>query len=111
MTVPLITHKRGDTFSYVGSVALPEGTWTATCQLRTAGGDAGSPAATITCTLGTLTDGEYPLTLFASSQDTSTWRATLLYGDIQFSNSDYSPPQVISTDTFTVQVVKDQTHA
>lgn len=111
MTInPQITHKRGDTFSFAGSVELPEGSWSASCQLRAARDDAGVPAATVTCTVGARADGKYPLSLFASSTATAAWEPALLFGDIQFSNADHTPPQVISTETFTVLVVKDQTH-
>lgn len=113
MTAATLTHKRGDTFSYTGTVVLPAGTWTAACQLRQdAKIDKDPPAGTITVTLGNagVSNGTTPLSilLFAQHSETQTWPAALLDCDVQFKDNS-GIPIVDSTVTFTVLVVKDVT--
>lgn len=117
MTGVVITHKRGDTFSYAGPIELPAGVWTGAAQLRVPWCGDDEPAESdepMDDLVVTMTAPESPATAWGvviarESDDTAAWPIGSFYCDIQFSD-DSSPPQVISTQTFTVKVVQDVTH-
>lgn len=102
-----INFKRGDTFRLDGTyiedrvaAALPTGI---KAQLRNA---SGTLVAELTVTRTDAPNGKYSL---STSVDTSSWTpGQLLYGDIEFTDSS---GVVVSTETYLVNVIKDQTHA
>lgn len=102
-----ITHKRGDTFSYVGTLTLPVGAWTASAQARDA--KTGVLVSDLAVTLTDQGDNVWALALHATPAQTATWPVTG-YGktspmlvDIKFSDG----TNVVRTETFGIDVARE----
>jgi hypothetical protein len=104
-----ITHKRGNTFSYAGTITLPAGAWTASAQVRD--GKAGTLLSTLATTLVAQGANVWALALHATSAQTSTWpvsaygKTTPLLCDIKFSDG----TTVVRTETFGIDVAREVT--
>lgn len=101
MAAQLLPLKAGSTLSYAGFAALPAGTWTATCQVRTA--LSFKLLGTVVVTLGAAVAGQTPMSLYLSAADTATWAPGLHELDIR-----YVDPggQVMHTTTLILPVLK-----
>lgn len=104
----LITHKRGDSFSYSGAITLPVGTWTGAAQLRKS--YESDPVDTLTVAMSPPHDTvtTWAVLITATASEAALWPTGQVLCDIQFSNTE-SPPRVISTETFAIDVIKDVT--
>ena len=111
MTTTAVTHKRGDTFSYAGTVTLPAGTWSATAQLRKKGkADTEDPDVEVTVT---LTPPVAPITttgvvMYAKAADVDELLGHY-YFDVEFTDTS-TPPVVLSTTTILFDFIRDITH-
>ena len=102
-----IQHKRGDTFSYAGTVPLPTASWTGAAQIRRNDTLVDDLVVTVTAPQAPAT--EYGVLLEATDEQTELWPIATLLCDVQF--TDPATDFVISTVTFQVKVVKDVTYA
>lgn len=104
----VIEHRRGATFSYVGTAKLPAGTWSAACSLEQSDG---TPVAALEVTLEPLVtptpEGHtHALALEKDAVATAAWPLEDLGGDILFTDGDgFKLPSVI----FTVRVFRGKT--
>ena len=96
--------KRGSTFSLAGYASLPDGTWTATSELKN---NLGELVAELDVTLESPTppDTAWPLLLYKDATDTATWPLGPLSCDIRFVYSN----TVIYSPTFIVNIVLEVT--
>jgi hypothetical protein len=100
----LLKIKQGDTFKLDAAVKLdgsPQSIsgWTTTCQLNT---KSGVKVVDLTVTVTDAANGEYQLT---APSGTTSWPIGTLVGDIQYDMGG----DIVSTETFAVRVVKDET--
>lgn len=100
--------KRGDTFSLAGPGTLPAGTWTATSQVRRK--SSGTLVDPLVVVLTAQVSGSYThlLSLSKGAAATILWPIEELECDVEFRDA---TGIVRSTQTFTIKVVKDITHA
>ena len=103
-----INHKRGDTFELTcslenGGTDVDITGWTVAAQLRQTD-DTLVQALTVTVTDAAA--GEFKIT--AANTETDDWPVAALDVDVEFTESDGS---VSSTDTFTINVIKDITRS
>lgn len=105
MSCAVIEQVKGATFSYAGTVTLPEGTWTGACSLRQGAG--GAIVGTITLTLTGATT-PYNLMAYASAAETANWPIGTLVGDFRFTDS-ATVPNVIVSPKFQIKVVQGVT--
>lgn len=106
MTIPTITHKRGDTFILSGTskydgVAVDLTGYVVTSQIRQTDS---TLVDDLTCTVTNAASGAYEIE--ATATQTALWPIATLYFDVQFTSPD---GVVISTDTVAVKVAKDYT--
>lgn len=97
-----VEQKKGATFSYAGTVTLPEGAWVGACALRQ--GASGNIVANLTVTIS----GTAPLfnmTVYASAADTANWPIGTLVGDFRFTDA-ATVPNVVISPNFQVKVVQ-----
>lgn len=105
-----IEHRRGATFSYVGTATLPAGTWTAASSLEKSDGTA---VADLVVTLDVLAlpgaNGEtHSLLLEKPAASTAAWPLGAIVGDILFTDSG---GVVLPSGKFTVNVTRGVTNA
>lgn len=101
-----IEHKRGDTFSYAGTVPLPAGSWSGEAQVRRFKKLIAELTVVVTPPVGEET--EYGVLLEAAPEITALWPIGTLNGDVQFTDADTG--YVVSTTTFNVTVIRDETY-
>ena len=104
----VIEHRRGATFSYVGTAKLPAGTWSAACSLEQSDG---TTVADLDVTLEQLVtpvaNGHtHSLMLEKGATDAATWPLGDLVGDILFSDADGLK---LPSAAFTVRVFRGVT--
>lgn len=93
--------KAGDTFSFAGTCRLPPGTWSATCQVRSAQG--GALISTIAVTLGVPVGLETPIALYADAATTAAWPIGNHQLDIRYTDGSGT---VVHTSTLTLPVIR-----
>lgn len=99
--------KAGDTFSFVGNCRLPDGIWTATCQIRTTA-EPHALVGTVDVTLGTQVGADTPLVLHADATVTAAWPPGTHELDIRYADQDGI---VVHTSTLLLPVVRAVTGA
>jgi hypothetical protein len=102
-----ITHKRGDTLEWIvtltqNNVAVDITNWTITSQIRK---DSDTLVASLTVTKLVSASGQFSLT--ATAAQTKLWDLGAHLVDIEFIDD---TGYVVSSQTFTVQLVKDITY-
>lgn len=104
----VIEHRRGATFSYVGTAKLPAGDWTAACRLEQSDGTAVTDlAVTLEPLVTPATNGHtHSLMLEKVATDAATWPLGDLVGDILFTDADGLK---LPSGAFTVKVFRGVT--
>lgn len=95
---------RGATFSRVGLVKLPAGTWSVAGDVKTQGG---TLVSSFDCTITAITPdsagNNYSILLEVPSTSTSSWPVDTLVADLKFSDLS-DPPVVIISNRFNILV-------
>lgn len=103
--------KRGATLSLAGTVDLPDGIWSASCQVRT---DKGVLVAQLEVVLTPpdrmSTTGLYTILIIGSSLQTTDWPIAPLQADVRFVDASY-PPVVMPSESFLITVERGVTYA
>lgn len=98
--------KRGATLSLAGTAKLPAptGAWSGAAQVRSADGTLQEDLSVTVST--TPTPGTYAVLIEGSSVQTADWpEGESLRCDVRFADAAV-PPQVVSSPTFTIRVLK-----
>jgi len=104
LPTPSVFVKRGATFSLAGFVTLPDGTWSATSELKSNNGDLIAELE-VTLVKQPLPDIRWGILLYMDAILTAGWPLGPLSCDIRFQYSN----SVIYSPTFVVNVVKEIT--
>ena len=100
-----ITIKRGATFSYLGTISLPAGVWTAQAQIRNAAGElVDSFVVVITPPLAPSV--LHGISLYVPASSTVTWPIATLLSDIKFTDA---AGFVLYGETFAITIEKAET--
>ena len=100
----------GDTFTFAGLLPagfLPAGEWTARAGIAPKfGGETYPIAAALVPPAGS--DTQWLLRLTAPASQTKDWKPGKFVGEVEFTNSDVSPPFVGTLLTFSLEVTADR---
>lgn len=104
----VIEHRRGATFSYVGTAKLPAGVWTAACRLEQPDGTAVADLdVTLEPLVTTAANGHtHALMLEKGATDAAAWPLGDLVSDILFTDADGLK---LPSGSFTVRVIRGVT--
>lgn len=107
----VITHKQGATFSWGGTVLLPAGAWTATCEARDRDDVVRGTLQVALAPLEEPTEeASHSILITCAPTATALWPVAKLDCDVRFTDASVVPV-VQPTDTFTLNVVKRITDA
>jgi hypothetical protein len=116
MSTQIYPHKRGATLSLAGTVMLPAGVWTGTCQVKQDVDGVLTLVEPLTVTLQAIDpppaagQPTHNIAIEGSAAQAADWPVGRLLCDVRFQDES-APPAVITSETFVIKVTQEVTSA
>jgi hypothetical protein len=116
MTTQIYSHKRGATLSLAGTVMLPAGVWTGSCQVKQDVDGVLALIEPLTVRLEAIDPAPaaglptHNIAIESDSSATADWPVGRLLCDVRFADQS-NPPAVIVSETFVIKVAQEVTSA